>query len=97
MTTWEEEWYNELEKDRNQYVAISGRATLRQAFGLLGSPEVNGTTSWHLVVSKADETWAAKQFTQRSFSQRSPVAVCREPERLPAGRQYPDYEDRRAG
>jgi len=62
MTTWKEEWYRELEEDRNEYLVVSGQATLRQAFALLGSPEVNGATSWHLVVARTDGTWAFKQF-----------------------------------
>lgn len=62
MNTWEEEWYQELAKEENRYLAVSGRATLRQAFALLGSPKVNGATSWHLVVARTDGKWAFEQF-----------------------------------
>jgi len=62
MTTWEKDWYQELAKEENRYLAVSGRATLRQTFALLGSPEVNGAASWHLVVARTGGGWAFGQF-----------------------------------
>jgi hypothetical protein len=43
-------------------MAVSGQATLREAFTLLVSPEVNGSAQWHLVVAKTDKSWAVRRF-----------------------------------
>ncbi len=51
-----------LAKPENAHLAVSGKTTLRQAFAMLRSPEVNGEASWHLVVAKTDGTWAVGKF-----------------------------------
>jgi hypothetical protein len=46
----------------NAHVAISGAATLRQAFAVLTSSEVNGEPWWHLVVARTDGTWGVAKY-----------------------------------
>jgi hypothetical protein len=51
-----------LAASQNAHLALSGQATLRQAFAALASPEIGGQAWWHLVVARTDGTWAVARF-----------------------------------
>ena len=51
-----------LAEPRNAHLALSSQATLRQAFALLCSPQVNGAAWWHLIAARKDGTWTFGKF-----------------------------------
>jgi hypothetical protein len=62
MNNWYEIWHQTLAASKNAHIAVRGQMTLRQAFSILKSPQMNGADWWHLVIHKADGTWIAGRF-----------------------------------
>jgi len=46
----------------NTHLPVSGQATLRQAFAMLTSPQIDGQAWWHLIVARTSGTWATAPF-----------------------------------
>lgn len=53
-----------LAAETNAYLAMTGAATLRQAFAMLGHPEVQGSSWWHLLVARTDGNWTVGRFDE---------------------------------
>jgi len=51
-----------LDMPHNAHLPVSGQATLRQAFAMLTSPQIDGQAWWHLIVARTNGTWATAPF-----------------------------------